>query len=85
MRSMMPLSSSAAVGDEVKLLVFHFGIRTAATVYQRLHLCAHGIEIDRRSHHDYIGGKHLSDNLCRVIFLWTRLLVLAAHAASRAG
>ena len=34
---------------------------------------------------DHIGGKHLSDNLCRVIFLWTRLLVLAAHAASRAG
>ena len=68
-----------------ELLALHLQVAGAAAVDQGLHLCAERIEIDRRSHHDHIGGKHLSDNLCRVIFLWTRLLVLAAHAASRAG
>lgn len=68
---------------KIKFFVFHFCIRTAATIYQCFHLCTHCIEIDRSCHNNDISLQHLSDNLSRIIFLWTRFFMQATDAASK--
>ena len=71
-------------GNEIELLILHFGIRSAATVYHHFHLGTHGIKIDRCSHHDDICRKHLFNHLSHIVFLRTGLLIPAAYAAPRA-
>ena len=69
-------------GDKIKLLILHLCIRTTATVNQYLHLSTHSIKIYRRPHDNYICCKHLANNLCSIVLLWTRFLVLATHTTS---
>lgn len=69
---------------EIELLVGHFGVRAAATVYQGFHLCRHGVEIDGGTHDYRVGGEHFVDDFRGVVFLRARLAVEAAYAASGA-
>lgn len=73
--------SSAA--QEIKFFVFHFYIRTTATVYPNSHLSTHGIRIHRRSHNDNIGNQNFTDDSRGIILLRTRFLILATYAASQ--